>query len=261
MNDFNILHSILESLSIPTWCIEFSDPVDLNGSDEEVIRQIFHNDSHWKLCNKAMAQLYQIPGHMDLNKQPVYMNFPGSLENQDFVQELIDSYFSLDDVLSIDSSHDGHPIYVLNTVRAHIEAGKLYRFWGTARDVTQDRKNLEILRQRETEMRGVLSSVPDVILVVDNKLILLGANPAFETELGLKIDDWLGKEVTEIIDLKVYTSPKRKSKPVAVNRFVAPVSCAHGVVREFEGSLASHASEGNSDGFVIVLRPLVIEEY
>lgn len=252
--DYRTLRSIIETLNIPTWCIEYSEPVDLSGSDKEIIRQVFENDSRWYMCNKAMARLYDIPDDLDFNKHPVRINFPRSPQNEAFIQELIDNDYFVDDALSIDTSHDGSLMYISNTVRTHIEHGLMRRMWGTCRDITRDRRMEAQMKQRENEMRGVLSSVPEVIVVVDGQSVLQGANPAFEHQLGWRIDDWLGKELTQVVNLKPYTMRNKEMRSGAAQRFIVPVSCADKKTRNFDTSLAYFDDDINSNWFVGVLR-------
>lgn len=256
--DYRTLRSLIETSATPTWCIEYTEPVDLNVSDKEIIRQVFENDSHWYMCNKAMARLYDIPDDLDFNKQPVRMNFPRSPQNEAFIQELIDCGFFIDEALSVDSSHDGRLMYIANTVRPHIEFGMLHRMWGTSRDITQDKRKEAQLKQRENEMREVLSSVPDIILVVDEKLVLQGANPAFEKQLGWRIDDWLGKKLTQVVDLQPYTMQKKEMMSGGARRFVVPIFCADNKTRNFDASLAHFVDDLNGDRFVGVLRQVEV---
>lgn len=253
-DDYRTLRSLIETSATPTWCIEYTEPVDLNTSDTEIIRQVFENDSHWYMCNKAMARLYDLPDDLDFNKLPVRRNFPRSPKNEAFVQELIDNDFIADDALSIDINYDGSRMYIANTVRPHIECGMLRRMWGTSRDITQDKRKETQLRQREHEMREVLSSVPDVILVVDEKLVLQAANPAFEKELGWRIDDWLGKTLEEVVDFRPYVMTKKEIKNDNAKRFVVPVLCADQQIRNYHASFAYFSDDLNGGRYVSVLR-------
>ncbi|MBI2847072.1 MAG: PAS domain S-box protein [Chloroflexi bacterium] len=58
------------------------------------------------------------------------------------------------------------------------ESGKIIRSVGMVHDVTERKKAEEALRERESELSAILSSIPVLTLVVDADLRLLGANSA-----------------------------------------------------------------------------------
>ncbi len=85
-----LLKSFAQLSSEAMWCIEFSEPVDLALCDDEIVRQVFENDCHWRLCNESMARIYNLPPGLDFNKQPVSQYFPRNPENEAFVRQIIE---------------------------------------------------------------------------------------------------------------------------------------------------------------------------
>lgn len=254
--DFDVLSDIIDTFSIPTWCIEFQEPVDITLSDRETMRQIFQNDSYWRMCNKAFARLYGLPDDLDFNKQPVRYFFPRSPENEKFIHQVIENDFTVDNALSMDANHDGSALYIENSVRAHIEDGRLLRLWGTARDITSEKRTVNRLIHRETEIRGVLSSIPDVVLVVNRLGILQGANPAFENQFGWCVDDWLGRDVNEIVKLRDYLRGRSRLKIDQQMRFIGQVTLPNQSVRNFDVSLSCSLDDMDEERFVAVFRPV-----
>ncbi|OFW08874.1 MAG: hypothetical protein A3H27_04705, partial [Acidobacteria bacterium RIFCSPLOWO2_02_FULL_59_13] len=179
-----LLRAFVRTSNEAMWCIEFSEPVDLTLGEHEIVRQVFENECHWLMCNEAMARLYDLPEGLDFNKQPVSQYFPRSPENEGFIRQIIESNFSVDNALSIDTRHDGSTVYAENTVRCSIEGGRLFRMWGTVRDITSYRQVHNRLAQEAQEVRGILGALPDVVLVINRNRRLLAVNPAFETLLG-----------------------------------------------------------------------------
>src|SRR5439155_4366405 len=117
--------------------IEYTEPVDVTQPEAEIVRQVFENDCHWSMCNRAMAHLYNLPDDLDFNRQPVSTYFRRSPENEAFVRQLIAENFQVDAAPAIDVRHDGTLAHVENSVRAHIESGLMVRMWGTVRDMTR----------------------------------------------------------------------------------------------------------------------------
>jgi hypothetical protein len=109
--------------------IEFVEPVDIRQTPDEIVRQVFENRSYWRMCNRAMAAIYEMPADVDFGQQPVRLYWPRSPANEEFVRRLIEAEFHVDGALSVDRRHDGSPAYVENDVRASIHNGRMLRMW------------------------------------------------------------------------------------------------------------------------------------
>lgn len=184
-NANEVMSQMLQSAKVAYWCIEFAEAVDINTSPDEIVRQVFENDSHWRLCNRAMADVYEMPSDVDFNQQPVRLYWPRSPANEEFVRRLIEAGFSVDCALSVDRRHDGSPAYVENDVRATIVNGHLLRMWGSIRDVSQELRMQHDAEQRIDALRRVFDAVPDAVLVIDEHLQPQWRNAAFEETFGI----------------------------------------------------------------------------
>lgn len=184
-NANEVMSQMLQSAKVAYWCIEFAEAVDINTSPDEIVRQVFENDSHWRLCNRAMADVYEMPSDVDFNQQPVRLYWPRSPANEEFVRRLIEADFSVDCALSVDRRHDGSPAYVENDVRATIVNGHLLRMWGSIRDVSQELRMQHDAEQRIDALRRVFDAVPDAVLVIDEHLQPQWRNAAFEETFGI----------------------------------------------------------------------------
>lgn len=184
-NANEVMSQMLQSAKVAYWCIEFAEAVDIHNSPDEIVRQVFENDSHWRLCNRAMAEVYEMPSDVDFNQQPVRLYWPRSPANEEFVRRLIESGFSVDCALSVDRRHDGSPAYVENDVRATIVNGQLLRMWGSIRDVSQELRMQHDAEQRIDALRRVFDAVPDAVLVIDEHLQPQWRNAAFEDTFGI----------------------------------------------------------------------------
>lgn len=184
-NANEVMSQMLQSAKVAYWCIEFAEAVDINTSPDEIVRQVFENDSHWRVCNRAMAEVYEMPSDVDFNQQPVRLYWPRSPANEEFVRRLIEAGFSVDCALSVDRRHDGSPAYVENDVRATIVNGRLLRMWGSIRDVSQELRMQHDAEQRIEALRRVFDAVPDAVLVIDEYLQPQWRNAAFEETFGI----------------------------------------------------------------------------
>lgn len=250
----DVLRGLVDTSCEPMWCIEYAEPVDVTAGDREIVRQVFENECYWGVCNRAFTRLYNLPDDLDIRRQPVNLYFPRSPENEAFVQQLIDAGFEVDDVLSLDVRHDGRAMYVENTVRCDIRDGRMYRMWGTVRDVTQFKRAQNRLVQMEHQYRDILTAIPDPLLVVDRRGVLKAANPAFEQLLGWKIGEWLGRDVTGIVDLRRILAREGDMAPGARRRFSAGVLSADGEEHRAQVTLTLTTDVDDADSFIAVLR-------
>lgn len=251
-----VLRGISEASSEAMWCIQFTEPVDLGQGDQEIIRQVFENDCHWLLCNKAMANLYLLPDEMDMTLQPVSLYFPRSPENEAFVRQIIESGFAVNNALSIDFRHDASVLYIENTVRCTISGGRLVRMWGTARDVTEVRQTQNRLVNEVEAVRNILAALPDAILVIDRNRRLVAVNPAFETLLGWSVEHFLGRDVQAVIDLEHPLPGGRRWYGFDQQRWFTGVQCRSGAMLECEAQISPIGIEV-PDHFVLSLRPVL----
>jgi len=184
-NANEVMSQMLYSAKVAYWCIEWLDPVDITGAPDEVVRQVFENRSHWRMCNRAMADVYEMPADVDFNQQPVRLYWPRSPANEEFVRRLVETDFCVDGALSVDRRHDGSPAYVENDVRASIHNGQLSRMWGSIRDVSQELRVQHDAEQRIDALRRVFDAVPDAVVVIDEALQPQWRNAAFEHTFGI----------------------------------------------------------------------------
>lgn len=184
-NANQVMSEMLHSARVAYWCIEWLQPVNITANTDEVVRQVFENASHWLMCNRAMAEVYEMPTDVVFNQQPIRLYWPRSPANEEFVRRLIDSEFCVDGALSVDRRHDGSPAYVENDVRAHIENGYLFRMWGSIRDVSQELMMQNDAQQRIDSLCQVFDAVPDAVVVIDEQSKPQWRNAAFEHNFGI----------------------------------------------------------------------------
>ena len=198
-----VLSSILEASDDAGWCMEWADPVDLSAPEQEIIRQVFDNGPRWRLCNGAMARLYRTPEGQDFNTRPVHETFPRTRENEDFVRRLIHADFDVSGSPSRDLRYDGMFIEVENDVRGHIRGNRLYRMWGTVRDVSKHARRTAVLREEIDALEAMLDGLPEALLVLDAHGQLLHANLAAEELFGLPRDRLLDRMLPDLLEQPV----------------------------------------------------------
>ncbi|WP_018150839.1 PAS domain-containing protein [Leeia oryzae] len=250
-----VLSSIISTARDASYCVEFTEPVDMTAPEHEIIRQIFQNQCIWRYCNEAMSRLYRLPIGDDLNNHDVREVFARNPENESFVRELIENDFHIDGALARDHRFDGVDVFVENDVRADIRDHQLYRFWGTVRDLnSRKRREIELKSQANSAL-DILGSIPDPVLVVDGNGRIDGANSAVEWCLDWKVEHILGIGINNIlntdmpIDIAMKTAkPARIATPVpatAIRRDGTTLKC--------QATIASTSSELDHGRCVITL--------
>lgn len=184
-NANQVMSEMLYSARVAYWCIEWDTAIDLQQSPDEIVQQVFETPSHWRMCNAAMREVYEMPSDVIFNQQAVRLYWPRSAANEEFVRHLIQRDFCVDGALSVDRRHDGSLAYVENDVRAHIEHGKMSRMWGSIYDVSQEFNLQQDAEQRIHALRQVFDAVPDAVVVVDEHFHPQWRNAAFEQYFGI----------------------------------------------------------------------------
>lgn len=184
-NANQVMSEMLYSTRVAYWCIEWEHPIDLNLTTDQIVQQVFETPSHWRMCNQAMREVYEMPSDVIFNQQPVRLYWPRSPANEEFVRRLIRSDFCVDGALSVDRRHDGSLAYVENDVRAHIEQRKMFRMWGSIYDVSQELDLQQDAEQRIHALKQVFDAVPDAVVVIDENTHPQWRNAAFEQNFGI----------------------------------------------------------------------------
>ena len=184
-NANQVMSEMLYNARVAYWCIEWEQAIDLSLTTDEIVQQVFETPSHWRMCNQAMREVYEMPSDVIFNQQPVRLYWPRSPANEEFVRRLIQSDFCVNGALSVDRRHDGSLAYVENDVRAHIEHGQMLRMWGSIYDVSQEQDLQQDAEQRIHALRQVFDAVPDAVVVIDENTHPQWRNAAFEQQFGI----------------------------------------------------------------------------
>ncbi len=63
------------------------------------------------------------------------------------------------------------------------------------KDITQERQQLKLLAQKETEKREILNAIIDAVITINSKGIILSVNAATENMFGYSVSELLGKNI------------------------------------------------------------------
>lgn len=194
-----VLSGIVAASADAGWCMEWAEPVDLSAPEHEIVRQVFENGPRWRFCNDAMARLYRAPPGEDFNSRPVAETFPRTPENEEFIRRLIRADFYVNGSPSRDRRYDGVFIDVENDVRGHIRGNRLFRMWGTVRDVSRHLRREAQLRDELAFLQAVLGALPDPVLVADRNAMVIYANMAAEALFEAPAERICDRRLTDLL--------------------------------------------------------------
>ena len=180
----SLLENIVEGAKEAHWAIEFLEPVDVNQPRGEIVRQVFENESVWRLCNAPMARIYGLAEGARFKENSVRLYWQRSPENESFVESIIEAGFSIDDALSVDRRHDGSILYMRNDVRADIHEGRLLRIWGNGRDITPEQEAQSRASKNVEAFAGLFDALPDPALLLSASGDILRRNLALTDSVG-----------------------------------------------------------------------------
>jgi PAS domain S-box-containing protein len=140
------------------WRFELEKPIDITLPVNEQLERFFA-DGYLAECNDAMARMYgyeraeEIVGARLPDLVP-----PDDPTNRDYLTGFVEAGYRMVDAESIEIDRHGEKKHFLNSLIAVIEDGKLYRAWGTQRDVTDQRNAAEQLRLSEQRLHALVSA-------------------------------------------------------------------------------------------------------
>jgi len=90
--------------------------------------------------------------------------------------------------------------------------GKPLHFITTVNDITQRKRFEEAVIESESRFSTLIRQMNEGVAIIDYKGIVLFANPAAESILGIILSDLIGKDVREIFGLKNFTAIHRETE-------------------------------------------------
>jgi PAS domain S-box-containing protein len=166
------------------WRFELEEPVPTDLAPDEQI-ECFYRHTYLAECNDAMARMYGCTRAEEIVSARLDKLLPRSVqENVGYLRAFVRSGYLLSDAESQEVDRHGSSKYFLNNLAGTVEDGFLVRAWGTQRDITEQKKNEEAVKQSELLYHTVIEQATENIFLVDAETRhIVESNPAFQATL------------------------------------------------------------------------------
>lgn len=122
------------------WHFEIRPPVDVSLPLREQARQIYRR-AHMAECNQKLAEIFEVNSTKNLVGLPLYTR--RSLVSLADVERFIKNNYRLEGEEFLGKKNSGQRILLETSAIGEVENGKLLRFWGSSRDVTEQKQYLD----------------------------------------------------------------------------------------------------------------------
>ena len=193
--------------------LDFDPPVPVGlGVDEQVARILAHG--RVAAANAAMAAMYGYASAAELVGRPVAeMLVAEDPITRASLRSFVRGGHRYHDVESVEVDRGGNRRVFLNSAIGVVETGALVAAWGTQRDLTEERRTLERLRQSERRFALAFRVNPAGLAIstlAEGRFV--DVNPAFAALIGLSREELLGRTAA---DLHLWDSPEDRERVVA----------------------------------------------
>lgn len=188
--------AFVQNSSEAIWRFEIEPPVPVD-LDEEAQIVAFHERAYLAECNDAMAQMHGFEQANDI----VGARFDAVLEGSDrehiahLLRAFIRSGYCLTDAESEERSRSNERRRFLNNLVGFVTEGALGRVWGTQRDVTDQKRAEEALKESEERFRLLVEGARDYALfMLDTAGRIISWSAGAERVLGWAEAEVLGRD-------------------------------------------------------------------
>jgi len=176
------------------WRYDVCPAIDISLPCEEQVRLILRRSSLAE-CNTKLARLLEVDNVDELVGAPLYVNT--SFVNKVRVRQFVDNQYRLEGCQFAATNQHGERLLIEASAVGEVENGYLTRFWGTSRDVTEQKRYMDRLEYLANH--DVLTSLPNRALLFRRMEASLSARQPHQKFALLLIDLDRFKEINDTL--------------------------------------------------------------
>jgi len=142
------------------WRYDIKPAIDTRTSLAEQANQILRR-AELVECNDKLVSLFQATEAKELLGSPLYLN--SAIVNKHDIREFVENGYRLESIEFAGVNKKGERILLETSAVGVVEKGFLVRFWGTSRDITEQKRYLD--RMEYLANHDSLTSLPNRVLL------------------------------------------------------------------------------------------------
>lgn len=151
-------------------------------------------------CNETFAALYGAsPSALEGNGIDALQGGCGPFKNNDSIKKLIEADYRLIDLESIRQDLRGNRLNLLNNAIGIVEDDKLVGIWGSHRNISQQKREMEELSSQTRFMHRILDGLPADVHAKDTRCRYLYVSRKLAERTGISQENWIGKTIFEVM--------------------------------------------------------------
>lgn len=216
--------------------IELKNPIDINTPIDRQLDLIYDN-AYIAECNEAFAKMYDSESkEFFINKKVIDLhgekNHP---TNREDLTKFIKNNYVVENELTEKQSLRGRLFWLSNNSIGIVENSKLYRIWGTQRDITEQIEANRVIEESKEKYKTLYDNAPLCFQSLNAEGCFVDINPAWSNTLGYKKEEVIGKYYADFLHPDFITKFE--------NNF--PILLEHGCVKDV------HFKLRHKDGYYI----------
>lgn len=191
------------------WRIELDQPLPLSLPEDEQVKHIYAY-SYIAESNDAMARMYGYSSAEEfVGARLTDLHDLSDPNNYEHLRNVIRAGYRLSDTLTHEVDKHGQTRYFLNNIVGIVEDGFVVRFWGSQRDVTEQRRKDALLKESEEKYRQLFEDSKDVVFISTPEGNFLEINQA-----GIELFGYASKEELMHVNIgrDLYVDPIDREK-------------------------------------------------
>lgn len=191
------------------WRIELEQPLPVSMPIDQQVKHMYAY-SYVAESNDAMARMYGYESAQEfVGIRLTDLHDVSDPSNHEQLRSLVRTGYKMSDTMTHEINKHGQTRYFLNNAVGIIEDGHVVRFWGTQRDVTEQRRKDVLLKESEEKYRQLFEDSKDVVFISTPEGTFLEINQA-----GIDLFGYASKEELMSVNIgrDLYVDPVDREK-------------------------------------------------